>query len=154
MSERTRTVPRDMKNITFVDVINMIQEIPKHFVGTKEGVAFVSLMTGILLEQGGFSKMVFKLKPNTFLDEATSEKLEKAGSENAFCLSLGATGRSQLCEMKPKLNIEFDIWPWKGLAIPDSFGKFDMPVAKLLMLLGTMGLSAEFVKGVGGIVPG
>lgn len=135
-------------------LLEAIQTLPAALLQTKEGVSFVSLISGIALEAGGFSKMVFKLKENTFLDESLTEKLEKAGSENAFCISLSASSRGTLCEMKPKLNIEFDIWPWTGLAIPPSFGKFDMPVAKLLMLLGTMGMSAEFVKGMGGIVPG
>jgi len=135
-------------------LMEQIQTLPAAFLQTKEGVAFVSLLSGITLEAAGFSTSVFKLKPGAFLDASQREKLDKLGSETAYCLSLDASARNQVCELKPKLNIEFDIWPWKGLAIPEDFGKFDMPVAKLLMLLGTMGMSAEFVKGVGGIVPG
>ena len=154
---QTRTMPKDPKNITIVDVLNMIQEIPKQFVGTKEGVAFVSLLSGILLEQAGFSDMRFRIKPKFRIpgEKFVEELLDKAGGDqNKACLAMTSSERGNLCELKPKLNVEFDIWPWSNLAIPESFGKFDLPVPKLLIILGTMGLSAEFIKGMGGIVPG
>jgi len=151
----TRTIPRDKKDINVVDVINMIQEIPKAILQTPQGVALISLLSGIMLEQAGLSELVFKIKKDAFLDDATKEKVAAFPSENAFCLSLGA-GRNTICELKPKLNVAFDIFPWEGtiLGIRPDFGKIDIPVPKLLIALGSMGLSAEFLKGLGGIIPG
>jgi len=153
---KTRTVPNESKDITFIDVINMIQEIPKAILQTPQGVAFVSLMSGLLLEQGGFSDLTFRIRKNLVTNEAQREKIARFPNENSYCLSLSASDRSIQCEMKPKLNVEFDIWPWEGglFGIKPEFGKVDIPVPKLLILLGSMGLSAEFIKGLGGIVPG
>jgi len=153
---KTRTFPKDSKDITIVDILNMIQEIPVALLQTPQGVALISLLSGVLLEQSGFSNLVFKLKPNLFLDQANMDKLSKFPSENAYCLSLSSSDRSIQCEMKPKLNVKFDLWPWKGglFGIQPEFGEVDLPVPKLLILLGSMGLSAEFLKGLGGIVPG
>jgi len=159
----TRTIPKDMQNITILDVLNMIQEIPKQFVGTKEGVAFVSLLSGILLEQAGFSDLRYRIKEmfrspgEKFLfseEDPVGIVVKFGGDENKACLAMNQSERANVCELKPRLNVEFDIWPWDSLAVPKSFGKFDLPVPKLLILLGTMGLSAEFIKGMGGIVPG
>jgi len=154
---QTRTIPKDMKNITIVDILNMIQEIPKALLGTKEGVALISLLSGILLEQGGFSELryhvkdAFKIPGEKFIEELVEKH---GGDENKACLDTDPTTRARICELKPRLNVEFDIWPWSNLAIPKSFGAFDLSVPKLLIILGTMGLSAEFIKGMGGIVPG
>lgn len=155
LSSQERVIPRKGKNgFDVMQLLEQIQQIPKALLVTPQGVALVSLLAGVTLETAGYSKMTFRLKQDLFLDEATQEKVEIAPSENAYCLALPSSDRSIQCELKPKLNIEFDIWPWKGLLIPAEFGKFDLPVAKLLIILGTMGLSAEFIKGIGGIVPG
>lgn len=152
-----RVIPTNPKDITIVDVLNMIQEIPKALLGTKEGVALISLFSGIMLEQAGFSDLRFRIKgqfrggPEQFNQEILDKH---GGDENKACLSLLESERNRFCELKPRLNVEFDIWPWSNLAIPKSFGAFDLPVPKLLIILGTMGLSAEFIKGMGGIVPG
>ncbi|MEE8115342.1 MAG: hypothetical protein V3T23_13440 [Nitrososphaerales archaeon] len=154
---QTRTMPKDPKNITIIDVLNVIQEIPKEFVGTKEGVAFVSLLSGLLLEQAGYSQLrfrvrdAFKIPGEKFIEELVAKH---KGDENKACLDTDPTTRARICELKPRLNVEFDIWPWSNLSVPKSFGAFDLPVPKLLIILGTMGLSAEFIKGMGGIVPG
>jgi len=165
---KTRTIPKESKDITIVDIINMIQEIPKQFVGTKEGVAFVSLLSGILLEQAGFSDSKYRIKEK-FRDPGEkflwSEEKDSKGvviglvpfhgnDENKACLAMESNTRVRVCDLKPKLNVEFDIWPWSSLAIPKEFGKFDLPVPKLLIILGTMGMSAEFLKGMGGVIPG
>jgi len=153
----TRTIPKDKENITIVDVLNMIQEIPKALLETKEGVALVSLLSGILLEQAGYSQLrwrvrdAFKIPGEPFIEELIEKH---GGNENKACLDTDPTTRARICELKPRLNVEFDIWPWSSLAVPKSFGAFDLPVPKLLIILGTMGLSAEFIKGMGGIVPG
>jgi len=134
----------------------MIQEIPKALLQTPQGVALISLLSGIMLEQAGFSDLVFKLRKDLFVDPATAEKIAKFPSENMYCLSLDKTSRGIQCEMKPKMNVDFDIWPWEGglFGIKPEFGKIDISVPKLLVLLGSMGLSAEFLKGLGGVIPG
>jgi len=150
-------MPKNPKDITIVDVLNMIQEIPKALLGTKEGVALISLLSGIMLEQAGFSEMRFRVRDDfkipgeKFIEEAVAKH---GGDENKACLDTDPTTRARICELKPKLNVEFDIWPWSNLSVPKSFGAFDLPVPKLLIILGTMGLSAEFIKGMGGIIPG
>jgi len=165
---QTRTIPRDKKDITLVDIINMIQEIPKALLETKEGVAFVSLISGLLLEQAGLSNSKYRIKEK-FRDPGEKflwdeEKNSKGvviglvpfhnGDENKACLSMDSDTRIRVCDFKPILNVEFDIWPWSSLAVPAEFGKFDLPVPKLLIILGTMGMSAEFLKGMGQVVPG
>ena len=154
MSQERPTRSKEKEGFNVVQLLDQIQKIPTALLQTKEGAALIALLSGVALEAGGYSKKVWKLKETAFLDKGQLESLEKASYETAYCNSLDPVTRNTVCELKPKLNIEFDIWPWKGLAIPEDFGKFDMPVAKLLMLLGTMGMSAEFIKGVGGIVPG
>jgi len=153
---QTRTMPRDKKDINIIDVINMIQEIPKAILQTPQGVALISLLSGIMLEQAGLSDLVFKLKKDLFVDVETQDKIAKFPSESSYCLSLSSGARAIQCEMKPKLNVAFDIFPWEGtiLGIRPDFGKIDIPVPKLLIALGSMGLSAEFLKGLGGIIPG
>lgn len=152
----TRTIPKDIKNISIVDVINMIQEIPKALLQTPQGVALISLLSGLMLEQAGLSDLVFKIKKDLVTTPAVRDKIAAAPSENVYCLSLSTGDRAIQCEMKPKLNVEFDIWPWQGglFGIKPEFGKVDLPVPKLLILLGSMGLSAEFLKGLGGVIPG
>jgi len=152
----TRTIPKDKKDINIIDIINMIQEIPKALLQTPQGVALISLLSGVMLEQAGLSDLVFKLKKDLFVDPATADKIAKFPSENMYCLSLDRTSRGIQCELKPKLNVAFDIFPWEGtiLGIRPDFGKIDIPVPKLLIALGAMGLSAEFLKGLGGIIPG
>jgi len=153
---QTRTIPKNAKDVTFIDVINMIQEIPKALLQTPQGVALVSLLSGLLLEQGGFSDLAYRIKKDLVTDEATREKIAKFPNEQSYCLSLSGSARSIQCEMKPKMNVEFDLWPWEGglFGIQPDFGKLDIAVPKLLILLGSMGLSAEFLKGLGGIIPG
>ena len=157
----TRTIPNP--KITIIEVLDQLQKIPAAILQTKEGVSFISLMSGILLEQAGFSDLRYRIKEQfrspseKFLfseDEPIGVVVKHGGDENKACLSMTPGQRGDVCELKPKLNVEFDIWPWSNLAIPQSFGKFDLPVPKLLIILGTMGMSAEFIKGMGGIVPG
>ena len=163
---QTRTIPKDAKDITIIDVLNMIQEIPKALLETKEGVAFISLLSGILLEQGGFSDLRYRIKDKFRGPEQKflwSEERDSKGvviglvpfhgdDENKACLAMDSNTRVRVCDLKPKLNIEFDLWPWQPKIV--NFGKLDISVPKLLITLGTMGLTAEFVKGLGGIVPG
>lgn len=153
---QTRTIPKDKKDITIVDIIQMLQEIPKALLQTPQGVSLVSLLSGVALEQAGLSDLVFKLKKDLFVDPETQDKIAKFPSENMYCLSLDKSSRATQCELKPKLNVAFDIWPWEGglFGIKPEFGKIDISVPKLLILLGSMGLSAEFIKGMGGIIPG
>jgi len=159
---------------TLLNLLEQIQKLPEAFLKTKEGVAFVSLISGLALEAGGFSELRYRIKTEFRNPEEkfiwNEDKEDGAlgivpfhsGNENTACLSLDKGTRDRICALKPRLNVEFDLWPWTigkdsligKFIIGEDFGKIDLPIAKLLMILGSMGMSAEFVKGVGGVIPG